>query len=217
MSNYENCIIRKRFGVADKRAVTIPNGVDIAELSSYKWTPSASSLKVVYSGRLERHQKNIDKLVRSIEILKNTYHLDAQLLIVGRGPYEAEMKRLITEPKLEHDVVWKHWLPRREYLSELSSSNVLVLPSAIECYGIVVAEAVSMGVPCVVTNSTALSDFAESGSALGIEPPVTPEKIASAIRRALLAAPDEIPKMNRMILSWDVVVSQLIDRAYNAS
>ena len=214
VSKYEKNLVMDNFKFKDEKVVIIPNGVDIDELSKYKWTPRLSHPRITYSGRLERYQKNVDKLIRSFRILTHEYHVDAELLIIGTGPYEANMMRLIKKLRLQNHVVLKRWLPRWEYLEELASSNVFVMPSEHECYGISAAEAIVVGVPTVVANSTALSEYVESGLALGIDTPITPQRIARAVYHAVIT-----PQMTKThsaqdkIFSWDDV-ADLLERLY---
>jgi glycosyltransferase involved in cell wall biosynthesis len=221
VSDYEKKLVMEHFGIENKRILVIPNGVDLNELSGYRShiKNTARSMfgqvKIAYSGRLERKQKNVDKLVRSVKILVDDYGVDAKLVIIGRGPYEHDMKQLIRRIGLQDRVEHKWWLPRSEYIRELATSNLYVMPSEHECYGIATAEVIALGVPCVVANSTALQEFVNNNLAFGIDPPITPERIASVVRKALISPPGRNQsKADRMIVSWDDVVCQLIDRVY---
>lgn len=210
VSKYEKNLVMDNFELEDRKVLIIPNGVNVDELSKYKWIPSLSCPRITYSGRLERYQKNVDKLIQSFRILTHEYHVDAELVIIGTGPYEAGMKRLIKKLRLLNRVVLKRWLPRRQYLEELASSNVFVMPTEHECYGIAAAEAIVLGVPTVVSNSSALSEFVESGLALGVDTPITPQGIASAVYKALIT-PQTTKACSSLdkILSWDDVADRL--------
>ena len=215
VSKYEKNLVMDNFKLKDEKVFLIPNGVNLDELSKYKWIPSLSCPRITYSGRLERYQKNVDKLIQSFRILTHEYHVDAELVIIGTGPYETGMKRLIKKLRLQNRVVLKRLLPRRQYLEELASSNVFVMPSEHECYGIAAAEAIVLGVPTVVANSTALSEYVTKGLALGIDPPITPQKIANVINEVLTTLQmKKIRSFPSGILSWDSVVTQLIENVY---
>jgi glycosyltransferase involved in cell wall biosynthesis len=214
VSKYEKNLVMGNFKLKDEKVLIIPNGVNLDELSKYKWIPSLSCPRITYSGRLERYQKNVDKLIQSFRILTHEYAVDAELVIIGTGPYETGMRRLIKKLRLQKRVASKRRVPRRKYLEELASSNVFVMPSEHECYGIAAAEAIVLGVPTVVSNSSALSEFVESGLALGVDIPITPQGIASAVYEALIT-----PQMTKTrssqdkILSWDNVTGRL-ERLY---
>ena len=214
VSEYEKEQVTKRFGVKDTVKV-IPNGVDFEELSKFKWNPDTSNPKITFSGRLEKSQKNVDKLIRSFPLLLREFSVDARFVILGRGPFENEMLRLVRKLGLGERLTWKRWLPREQYLEELASSSVFIAPSERECFGIAAAEAIVLGVPTVVADSTALAEFVQKGLATGISLPLTPEKIARAISEALdspITQASNNPKGK--ILSWDDVVTKLIDTVY---
>jgi glycosyltransferase involved in cell wall biosynthesis len=210
VSKYEKNLVMNKFNLREDKVAVIPNGINMDELSRYKWRPKFPYARITYSGRLERYQKNVDKLVQAFKILFNEYGVDAQLLIIGKGPYEEKLRRLIDRLHLQNLVVLKHSLPREQYLEEIATSNIFVLPSEYECYGIVAAEAIAMGVPTVVANSTALSEFVENGLAFGIGTPITSQRIASAVYE-ILTKPQKTKKckIQDKILTWDEVVSQL--------
>lgn len=215
VSEYEKELVLKGFRVDDEKVLVIPNGVDREELSKFKWSPSSSRLKITYSGRLEKRQKKVDKLIRSFGLLVREYGVDADFVVIGRGPYEREMSKLIEDLGLQNRIFLKSWLPRDQYLEELASSNVFVMPSECECYCITAAEAITMGVPTVVADSAALHSYAQAGLALGIDTPVTEEKIARAVNEALTMPSTRKPLGSfDGFLSWEEVVDQLVEKVY---
>ena len=218
VSEYERLLVKEDFDVKDNKILIIPNGIDKNELSELQWKPEPAQPKIAFSGRLERRQKNVDKLIYAFDLLIREYNLNSRLVIIGRGPYENEMIRLIERLRLQDRLEWKHWLPRTQYLEELSTSNVFVYPSEHECYGITAAEAIAMGIPTVVANSTALAEFVEEELAYGIDLPITPKAIAEAVCKALMEArPRKNDSVVNSIMSWDTVTDQLLEKAYKYS
>jgi glycosyltransferase involved in cell wall biosynthesis len=212
VSEYEKRLIAKNFVSADKIQV-IPNGINLDEISKFRWNPTSFRPKLTYAGRLERRQKNVDKLIYALDLLTQKYGVDSELLIIGCGPYATDMIKLVKKLKLEKRVTWKTWLPRHDYLKEIASSHLFIMPSDYECYCIVVVEAMAMGVPTVVADTTALSDYVRKEAAFGIKPPITPQSIAQAINTALLSRRKTL-RLFDQIVSWDEVVSRLVKEAY---
>jgi glycosyltransferase involved in cell wall biosynthesis len=198
------------FNLKEDKISVIPNGVDIEELSKYRYDHNhASRFKIAYAGRLEKRQKNIDKLIRAFKLFVQDY-TDSELVIIGRGPYENKMKKLIEKLGLQKKVKMERWLSRDQYLKEIASSDLFIMPSECECYAIAVAEAIVLGIPTIVANSTALSTYVKNGFSQGIDPPITPQKIMIALREAL-----KTPRKKRTynffskIISWDDVVKKM--------
>ena len=90
---------------------------------------------------------------------------------------------------------------------------MFVLPSYLEAYGLVVAEAVAVGTPAIVANSSALSEFVTAGLATSVEPPVETEKLVDAMS-LVLESPKSYSskhKASDMIQSWDSVAAKTFE------
>jgi glycosyltransferase involved in cell wall biosynthesis len=104
-------------------------------------------------------------------------------------------------------VQWLEGLRKPELYELYESSTMFVLPSYLEAYGIVVAEAVAVGTPTIVANSSALSEFVTAGLATPVEPPIETEKLVDAMS-LVLGNPESHSsksKTSDMIQSWDDV------------
>src|SRR5262245_7781519 len=90
VSEFEASFFSNRMGVSRDRFVVIPNGAEMPAASpSVKVEPHL----IVSGGRLERykgHHRAIAAMPELIQRLPN-----ARLHVVGSGPYEAELRRLI--------------------------------------------------------------------------------------------------------------------------
>lgn len=71
---------------------------------------------------------------------------EARLLLIGSGPEEGRLKELIATNKLTDCVLIRPWLAREELLTLYHQASVFFFPSH-EGAGMVVAEAMSYGVP----------------------------------------------------------------------
>jgi glycosyltransferase involved in cell wall biosynthesis len=188
----------------------IPNGVDSSLLSKYRWhRPDTGA--ILYAGRLEKH-KNVDKIIRAFQNLQREDD-QLSLTVVGRGPMKDELVSLAKELGLESKVRWIDGVGKERLYSLYSSCSVVVLPSDLECFGLVAAEAISLGVPTIVTDSSALSDFVDNGLAQPVEPPVSPGKLESKLSQVLEdpAAFSPGKDSSGTILSWDEVANQTCD------
>ncbi len=98
---------------------------------------------ILFSGRLAA-VKRIDTLIDAfVEIADE--RPDWDVLIVGGGPLEAELRDRIPE-KLKNRFVWAGFINDRDTLSALyTCAEVFVLPSSYEPWGVVVCEAAAAG------------------------------------------------------------------------
>jgi precorrin-3B methylase len=63
-----------------------------------------------------------------------------------------------------------------------------------------------MGIPTVVNNASALIEFVKSNAAVGIDPPITADKVADAIIKAMNFKPINV---RDKLITWDEVVNRL--------
>jgi rhamnosyl/mannosyltransferase len=139
---------------ADKCRV-IPYGI---EPSHYDETPAITSRVaelraghgrpvVLFVGRLV-YYKGADVLLRAMR------SVDADLVIVGSGPLEGELRRLASDLGIAGRVTFVAPLPFGELVAYYRAADVFCLPSTAraESFGIVQLEAQACGVPCVSTD-----------------------------------------------------------------
>jgi glycosyltransferase involved in cell wall biosynthesis len=210
VSKFEARIMGDAFPGSAQKIRVIPNGVDSELLSGYSWSPPTTP-RILFVGRLEKY-KNVDKVLAAFAILREN-HPSIRLTIVGRGPVREELLSLSEHLRLGQSVEWLEGLTKAELYGLYESSTMFVLPSYLEAYGIVVAEAVAVGTPAIVANSTALSEFVRAGLATPVEPPVETEKLVDAMS-LVLDDPKSYSLRGRtseMIQSWDDIAMKTFD------
>ena len=67
--------------------------------------------------------------------------------------------------------------------------DVLCVPSLVEPFGTVAAEALAAGTPAVVTDSGGMPEYVTPGRNGEVVPPGAPEQLADALERVLAGAP----------------------------
>jgi glycosyltransferase involved in cell wall biosynthesis len=210
VSKFEARLMTEAFPSSAGKITVIPNGVDSELLSDYSWSPPATP-RILFVGRLERY-KNVDKILAAFAVLREK-RPDLRLTVVGRGPLKEELFSLSQHLRLGQSVEWLEGLKKPELYDLYRSSTMFVLPSYLEAYGIVVAEAVAVGTPSIVANSSALSEFARSGLAIPVEPPVEIEKLVDAMSLVLEDPKSYSPRgrTSDMIQSWDDIATKTFD------
>ena len=121
--------------------VVIPNGIRIKEIQNvitgYRVRVPG---KIVCAGRMVPVKGQKLLLAAMSKIVSRYSHL--KLKLIGSGPMESELKKLTTELNLNKNVEFTGWLPYEKVLREMSSSELVVVPSSRvqEGFGLVVAE-----------------------------------------------------------------------------
>lgn len=99
----------------------------------------------LFVGRLI-HQKGVDILIKAF----HKANLDSYLLIVGGGELENELKNYVLMNRLSEKI---YFMGIRNDVDRLMAScNCFVLPSRYEGLPLVIAEAMSVGVPILISN-----------------------------------------------------------------
>jgi glycosyltransferase involved in cell wall biosynthesis len=134
----------------EKLVNVIPMGIDTEEIASIKGAHENSD--IIFAGRLIK-EKNVDLLIRSIDMVRKT-HPKVRCLIIGNGPERVNLQKLCAELDLNNNITFMDFLEEHHQLiSYIKSSKVFVLPSTREGFGIVVLEANACGKPVVVIDN----------------------------------------------------------------
>lgn len=104
---------------------------------------------------------------------------DAQLLIVGWGKHENELRRAVREHGLEENItITGRQHPIHAYYR---TADVFVLPSVRESFGIVLLEAMAADLPVVATDVQGIPEIVEDGRTGLLVPPRSPQQLADAM------------------------------------
>jgi len=87
-----------------------------------------------------------------------------KLFIIGRGPERKKLERQAKKMGLEDKVTFTGYLNDQEKTKIIKSSDVFLFPSLMEGFGMAPLEAMSLGVPAIVSNRGALPEAAGKGA-----------------------------------------------------
>lgn len=130
---------------------------------------------LLYVGRLEEY-KGVQYIIQSLSELQYF-----RLRIVGKGPYEVELRNMAKSFGVEGRVEWLKELSRKELLECYAGADIFLMLSSHEAYGITVAEALAAGISCIVARGSALEEFVDGKNCVGIENPVSKQKVVKAL------------------------------------
>lgn len=105
---------------------------------------------ITFVGRLA-HEKNIDFLLHMLARLRERLP-EVLLVIVGEGPARHHLDRLSHQLKLDDNLLFVGYLDREtELIDCYSAADCFVFASRTETQGMVIVEALAMGLPVVST------------------------------------------------------------------
>lgn len=174
-------------GVAKEKIIVRYLGID-----TERFTPDASS-KEEWTSKFNlppgqiiastvsylRPFKNPDILVEAFRELK-TRNVPVRLFVAGGGEMLPDLKELSQKLDVEDYI---HWLGNvSDPKSLLQASDMFLLVSTGEAFGLVLAEAMACGVPIVGTRSGSLPEVVEEGKTGLLVPARNFEELATAIQ-----------------------------------
>ena len=116
---------------------------------------------VLYFGGL-KPRKNLGLLVEAWRALA-PQHPDTMLLIAGGGPLLGELRAQVSRLGLDDRVVFTGYVAEAEKADHFNLGDVFLFPSAMEGFGLVVAEAMSSGLPVVASNRGSIPELVVEG------------------------------------------------------
>lgn len=145
--------IRKTYGIAPDRIVTILNGVELTEPSvEQAWQERLGYMRRPVIGTICTliEQKGITYLLETASRLRQQGS-DAVFVIVGDGPLRGELEEKCRQLGLDDHVFFAGWKPNAAS-TMLPLFDVFFQPSLWEAMSMVVLEAMAACKPVVVTN-----------------------------------------------------------------
>ena len=162
------------------RSVVIPNGLAIPD--EVEHVDQHERLRLVYLGRLHPI-KGIENLLQACGMLNGNLEKTPSLTIAGAGDesYTRGLKEQIDELGLSERVrmIGEVTGDRKRMLFE--NSDVAIVPSFTENFGMVVAEALAHEVPVIASKGTPWQRLEETGAGLWVDN--SPKSLASAIEK----------------------------------
>jgi glycosyltransferase involved in cell wall biosynthesis len=168
----------------------IPNGIDLEGFDNLprdemraKLRAKANEKLIIFVGRL-RPAKGLKYLIKAIDIVKQSDQ-SARLLLVGEGPEEESLKRLVRKLNLESYLEFVGQIQNEEVPRYMAAADILVLSSLSEGFPVTVLEAMASGLPIVATRVRGLPETIEDGQNGFLVEPKNPGQIADRLLRLL--------------------------------
>ena len=181
----EHC---RQLGVTAPIAI-IPNPVEVRERTE---RTVDGMFRLGYLGRLSP-RKNVEGLIYAFATLQEEAAA-AELLIIGGGDvsYERFLKDEVRRLALGN-VRFTSFLSGAEKDRALASLSVLAMPSEFENFGMVIAEALVRGIPCIATTGSPWEELQTYGCGWWV--PYSQQDITAAVSAALHTSAAQLKQM----------------------
>lgn len=148
----------KRFFIIKKPIQTIYCGINIEEIKKLKkevlsrgeeQVLAKDKLKIISVGRFEK-QKDFPTLIKAFAQV-NLIIENSSLVLIGDGTQRDRLERLVKDLKLSSKVHFLGW--KSNVIKYMGRSDIFVLSSFYEGFGLVILEAMAAGLPVISTDS----------------------------------------------------------------
>jgi glycosyltransferase involved in cell wall biosynthesis len=191
--------------VPPERFVLIPNGTEVAVGNGI---PEAEGSTLATIGRLERYKGHHRVLAAFPRVLE--HRPEATLLVVGKGPYEADLRRQARQLGVADRVEFTSVAPgdARGMGELLGRVALVVLLSDFETHPLVALEAAAARRRLLVADNGGLGELAAEGYGRAVPVDEEPDRIAAAILEELERPP---PREAPVLTTWQQCADALHD------
>ncbi|GJL49253.1 MAG: hypothetical protein NPIRA01_04800 [Nitrospirales bacterium] len=190
----------------------IPNGVEIPEALHH--TKENGVLRLLYLGRLDK-KKGIENLLLACHRLKEKQQQSFKLTIAGEGleSYALSLRKLASAHGLNPHVNFVGHVDNKQKRSLFEQTDLTIVPSYTENFGIVVAESLSYGIPVVASTGTPWKRMEEIGCGLWVSN--DPDSLSQALAHMSSMNLSEMGLRGRLWMeqefSWGAIAKRMGD------
>lgn len=153
-------------GKWNKHHIIIPNG--IYEKKNTKVKFNSKILKMIYIGRLDMYHKGLDIMIEAIgKVQSNLRKNHATIYLYGpdRNNTVSQLKKVIKEEGIEDIIFIYDSVFGDEKEKVLLDADIFIMTSRFEGHPMGLIEALSYGIPCLVSTGTNMGDEIKNSNA----------------------------------------------------
>lgn len=175
--------LTEQYGIPAEKITVIDNPVSIPDTEAFLQEPKIANT-VLFVGRLEA-RKGILLLLQAFSFLLKDIP-EARLRLIGNNLLGPALHDAVRRYDLERNIDIAGFVPDPGRLREMARATVVVVPSILEGFGLVAAEAMILGTCVVASDAPGLRSIVQDGQT-GLTFPVgDANACADALRRILL-------------------------------
>jgi glycosyltransferase involved in cell wall biosynthesis len=200
----KNSLIKYEF-IPEHKIFVIPNCIDYQTFASNSNPRSLKAKQEIVIGTVGRLEKikGIEYLLLAMTIILTKFP-NAILEIIGDGSQFNKLKEIAENLGISKSV--KFLGKFVNVIPFYKRMDIFVLPSLLEGFGIVILEAMAMGLPIVATNVDGIKEVVVNGESGILVPPKNPKAIAEAITYLI-----EHPQISETLISEGKKRASLFD------
>lgn len=153
-------IVVEKYEIPEEKITTVYNAVDFKTTPRKKYKKIPGEKVITFLGRIT-YQKGPEYFLRAAyKVLQRVKNV--RFVMAGNGDMYREMIRMAAHLKIADRFHFTDFLDKEEVKHLFSISDVYVMPSVSEPFGITPLEAVKSGVPVIISNQSGVAEILES-------------------------------------------------------
>jgi glycosyltransferase involved in cell wall biosynthesis len=165
------------YGV-DAKFAPRPPRMDLAE----RWGLRNRQIVLFFGGLKPR--KNLETML-DVWTAVAPSHPQARLVVAGGGALLGDLRHRADRLGISASVVFTGYVPEADKADYFNLADVFFFPSAMEGFGLAVGEAMSSGLPVVVSNRGSIPELVVDGEGGFVSDPTDPARFAERLRLLL--------------------------------
>jgi len=158
----------------------IQEHIDASEIGAKTNRTQGRKIRFLYVGELTP-RKGVDLLIRAFSRLLESIP-ESLLVLIGKGVDREYLETLAKTLGCEKSVIFKGSVPYETVPMEMACHDVFVLPTRLDVFGLVVAEAVACGLPVICSRYAGVANDLVKENGLIVDPENLDE-MASAMKK----------------------------------
>ncbi len=162
---YENHVIEKYIPENMKKKIRkkisiIPNGIDdfwFDNIADHKKKPEIPNVNILQIGHINKN-KNVETTIKAVDLLIDQGY-EIKFNVAGK----MKNKKIIKKIKFLDYINYLGFNPKEDLVKIFEASDIFILPSVYETFGLVYAEAMSQGLPVIYSRGQGFDGQFENG------------------------------------------------------
>ena len=174
----------RRLGLPENKFTVIHHGVDpvFYDPLTAPLPEACQDKRFIFSLGAAKPYKNLARLIQAFAAILPSYP-DLFLVLTGRGDSYPALMRLVSQLRLESNVVFTSQLSDAEIRTCFARAQLFAFPSILEGFGLPLIEAMAGGCPVLTSDRSAMAEVV--GDAAVCVDPLDVDAIAAGLRRLL--------------------------------
>ncbi|MFQ6614201.1 MAG: glycosyltransferase, partial [Fidelibacterota bacterium] len=183
--------ILSRFSLPGGQALVLPNPVDSTMFTLPAKSRTPNTFTWISVG-LFRKEKRFDLLIKAFADLVNAVDRPQRLILVGDGPERRRMESLISSLGLQREITLTGYQSPTQVAASFRTAQAAVWAGDLETFGVAPVEALSSGLPVVITNCGGPADYVNETNGI-----LTPPGDGPALTQAMARLQEGISQFDR--------------------